>query len=139
MQTTFHIKKLYGTSYCASASFVHNGVTKRIETKFKIESSDVKKIVSRARTNISGTLYLMRKEDQTLPKKNRYDWDGDVRDLCFEQPVTTHTNIQKEAEQQKRLLEVKKVNNVWTIIKHESELLTWEDACALLKQRIENV
>lgn len=146
MRLEYHIEHLYAGKYCASTKVQTADGVKTIRTTFHTNDARIKNLMSRARVGLSGAFFIARKKDPTLPSQNRYDWDGDVSNLpknaSNAEPVLKVTPIAKISatpESRKRLLEVKKVNNVWTIIKHETELLTWEEACNLLKERIDYV
>lgn len=141
MQLQYHIKYLYGHLYAVSTSFEVNGVRKEVLTRVTCKSETLPEIVKRTRGALGNAFFAARKRDADLPQNNRYVWDCDISDL---QPSLAKGNIglTKTVPQQtvptdkKRVLEVKKVNGVWTIVKHDSELLTWSEACELLKQRI---
>lgn len=76
-----------------------------------------------------------------------YEWDGDVSDLptLFHNQASSMRQTSMEMlhpdqivgkPREPRLLEVCKVGGVWTIKKHETELLTWAEACNELAKRI---
>ena len=141
MQLQYHIKYLYGHLYAVSTSFEVNGVRKEVLTRVTCKATTLPEIVKRTRGALGNAFFAARKRDADLPQNNRYEWDCDTSDLqpsfkkdnfCLAKPVPQ----QNDTGSKKRVLEVKKVNGVWTIVKHDSELLTWSEACELLKQRI---
>lgn len=141
MQLQYHIKYLYGHLYAVSASFEVNGVRKEVLTRVTCNATTLPELVKRTRGALANAFFVARKRDADLPQNNRYEWDCDTSDL---QPslkkdsfcLTKSVPQQNDTGSKRRVLEVKKVNGVWTIVKHDSELLTWSEACELLKQRI---
>lgn len=140
MELKYHIKYLYGELYAVSTKLELNGAHKEVVTRTQCKSTELPEIVKKARLSISNAFFYARRRDESFPNNNRYVWDCDISDLqprfrTGSTPSLKSTQTQK-IDNQKRVLEVKKINGVWTIVKHDSELLTWSEACELLKQRI---
>lgn len=122
----------------------------------------LKELLARTNQAIAVAAHYYRRENDKVysDKAFKYEWDGDDTNLsdCFKADVAVYkymkglTSAKIVAEPQpiekveqpqksqntagKRLYEVVKQNDVWTIKKHETELLTWEEAATELAKRI---
>lgn len=135
MEIKFHLRYLYGKRYQVTAQYENFTITSNVTCPTRT----FQQLLTRARANCSLQFSKARLSDRSdLPKNNVYIWDGDTSDLPPEMIKTINApNQEPERENSgERNLEVKKVNGTWTIIKHTEKLLTWAEACQLLKERI---
>lgn len=132
MRIEYHLKYMYGNRFQVSASYGDFSFVSNITE----DKRRICRVHEKARANCSAWFYLARKNGRDVPTKNRYVWDGDSSDLRQETPQQAPTV--PEAQSAQRNLEIKKVNGVWTIVKHNEQLLTWAQACALLKEKVDN-
>lgn len=126
-------------------------------SNISVTSTALLKITRAATQAIYSAVFNAENNGCYLIKDRKYVWDGDTSDLPaevasqasrkrMELSIPTETTSQAATPQKsttvdsKAVLEVKKVGGVWTIIKHDAPLLTWEEACEVLKQKVdENV
>ena len=105
-------------------------------------------LVSKARQAVYARLYGLRQQGVTLPPSANVaiEWDQAVADLpdsMKRQNASAHSlhispvGTIPATPAEPALLEVKRVNGVWTIVVHEKPLLTWEEACKLLKEKVD--
>lgn len=132
MRIEYHLKYMYGNRFQVSASYGDFSFVSNITE----DKRRICRVHEKARANCSTWFNLARKNGRDVPTKNRYVWDGDSSDLRQEAPQQAPTV--PEAQSAQRNLEIKKVNGVWTIVKHNEQLLTWAQACALLKEKVDN-
>ena len=135
MEIKFHLRYLYGNRYQVTAQYEDFAFA----SNMTCPARTFKQLLTRARANCSIQFSSARLSGRTtLPKNNVYTWDGDTSELPPEMIKTINEPKQKPAAHStcERNLEVKKVNGTWTIIKHNEKLLTWSEACELLKERI---
>lgn len=135
MEIKFHLRYLYGNRYQVTAQYEDFAFA----SNMTCPARTFKQLLTRARANCSIQFSKARLSDRNdLPKNNVYIWDGDTSDLPPEMIKTIDAPKQNPVAENtgERNLEVKKVNGTWTIIKHTEKLLTWSEACELLKERI---
>lgn len=119
----------------------------------------LKKLLSRTNQSVAvaANYYRARNDKIYSAGAFQYKWDGDSTNIpdIFKKdaevyrymngltsatlvsdpaPIVKTKPVKKETD--KRLYEVVKQNDVWTIKKHETELLTWEEAATELAKRI---
>lgn len=100
-------------------------------------------LVSKAHNSVYARIYSLRKQGHNLPKEINIEWDEAVADLPdslkrqYKAQGALFTSATQES-QEPALLEVVKINDVWTIRVHETPLLTWAEACKLLKEKVDN-
>ena len=135
MEIKFHLRFLYRNRYQVTAQYKDFSFASNLSCPART----FQQLLTRARANCSLQFSKARLSDRSdLPKNNVYIWDGDTSDLPPEMIKTIDAPKQTPVAEStgERNLEVKKVNGTWTIIKHTEKLLTWAEACELLKERI---
>lgn len=132
MRIEYHLKHMYKNLFQVSASYGDFSFAANITEK----TGSMYRVHVKARANCSTWFSLARKNGRDVPTGNRYVWDGDTSDLQQEthEPAPAVPDVQTA----QRNLKIKKVNGVWTIVKHNAQLLTWEQACELLKEKVDN-
>lgn len=150
MNVTYHIRLMYENRYQVTFEIPTLSGRTMLTSSTRCDARNLNDLLRQATTVISGCISQRKKWDKELvgASQLRYVWDGDATDLP--------SPLQKQAEEFRRpglqllarevldapkprtprLLEVIKKNGVWTIVKHEKELMTWEQACAELAKRI---
>lgn len=152
MKIKYNIKNLYEDRYVITwEQPMGNGTTVQQVTTFRSKEFTLGKFLSVAQTRISGAVAALRMKNKSIPKNpmgyRMYEWDGDAsvlpdcykRQLLKQQQEFRMVDLDKPVEEKKHepeLYEIAKRNDVWTIVKHEQELLTWDEACAELAKRI---
>lgn len=135
MEIKFHLRYLYGKRYQVTAQYENFTITSNVTCPART----FQQLLTRARANCSLQFSKARQASRVdLPARSVYKWDGDTSEIPPEIVKTIDLPIQATADEctTARNLEVKKVNGTWTIIKHTEKLLTWAEACELLKERI---
>lgn len=105
-------------------------------------------LVSKARQVVYARLYNLRQQGITLPPSTSItiEWDKAVADLpdsMKRQNASAYSlhvspaGTMPTAPAEPALLEVKRVNGVWTIVVHDKPLLTWDEACKILKEKVD--
>lgn len=136
----FHIKNLYDARYRVSAevktlsgeTISLEPTTRRLESSLKDFIRGCVQVLSSAKTNLAKT--------KSFPAV-KWVWDEDTSELpSFYQRLAQMdkpmSSAPKEVKSEPQLFEIKKVNDVYTIVKHEKELKTWEEAVAELKEKV---
>lgn len=152
MKIKYNVKNLYEDRYVITWDQpMGNGTTVQQVTTFRSKEYSLEKFLSQAQNRISGFAAALRQKNPAIPKMTsgyrRYEWDCDVSALpdCYKrQVINPQQEFRMESlalpvedkQREPELYEVTKQNGVWTIKKHEQELLTWEEACAELAKRI---
>ena len=152
MKIKYNVKLMYEDRYVVTWDQpMGNGTTAQQVTTFRSTEFLLAKFLSLAQTRISGAAAAMRAKNPAIPKticgSRMYEWDCDVSALpdCYKRQFEKRqaelriTNLElpiEEPTHEPELYEIAKRNDVWTIVKHEQELLTWEEACAELAKRI---
>lgn len=106
-------------------------------------------LVSKAKNVIYSRIFSLRKRGYSLPPQTAIaiEWDGATADLPdsfkrqdFSRPYTPAAPATPAVatSQEPALMEVVKVGDVWTIMVHEQPLLSWDEACKVLKEKILN-
>lgn len=148
----YNIKNLYEDRYAIHwQQPMGDGTTVEQMTTFRSTEFLLRKFLSRAQMGISGYVAAMRQKNPRIPRSSGtrlYEWDGDTSALpeCYKKQAVKMNTIYKTVDlnlpkpEQKpsepELFEVVKKNGTWTIVKHDTELLTWQEACNELAKRI---
>jgi hypothetical protein len=148
----YNIKNLYEDRYAITwQQPMGDGTCIEQVTTFRTTEFLLRKFLTRAQAGISGYVAAMRAKNPRIPRSNGarlYEWDGDVSALPVfyknqaEKMNTYYKNVDLELPKpapiptEPELFEVVKRAGTWTIIKHDSELLTWAEACNELAKRI---
>lgn len=135
MEIKFHLRYLYGKRYQVTAQYENFTITSNVTCPTRT----FQQLLTRARANCSLQFSKARQASRVvLPARSVYKWDGDTSEIPPEMIKTINAPKQEPETENtgERNLEVKKVNGTWTIIKHTEKLLTWAEACQLLKERI---
>lgn len=135
MEIKFHLRYLYGNRYQVTSQYGDFAFASNVSCPART----FQQLLSRARNNCAIQFSKARKTGRVnLTANNVYAWDGDTSDLPPEMKKTIDAPKQAPVGENtgERNLEVKKVNGTWTIVKHTEKLLTWAEACELLKERI---
>lgn len=152
MKIKYNVKNLYEDRYVITWDQpMGNGTTVQQVTTFRSKEFSLEKFLSQAQNRISGFAAALRQKNPSIPKMTSgyrmYEWDGDISALpdCYKRQFVKRQQefrmVQldmpvEEKPREPELYEIAKQNGVWTIKKHEQELLTWEEACAELAKRI---
>lgn len=156
MKIVYNIKYLYDDRYIATWEQPMGDGTKTTQVAaFRTKAFSLQEFLHAAQQRISGQVALLRKKYPNIPRSigsyRIYTWDCDTSALpdCYKRqlekqqqtfrmvdlnPAPVAKKEEKPAEPQ--LYEILKQNGVWTIKKHETELMTWEEACNELAKRI---
>lgn len=148
----YNIKNLYEDRYAITwQQPMGDGTCIEQVTTFRTTEFLLRKFLTRAQAGISGYVAAMRAKNPRIPRSNGarlYEWDGDVSALPVfyknqaEKMNAYYKNVDLELPKpapiptEPELFEVVKRAGTWTIIKHDSELLTWAEACNELAKRI---
>lgn len=144
MKVTFSISHQYDDKYAVKYIITVPGkgnmsfVSIIAYKEFRLSS-----LVSKAHNCVYARIYSLRRQGYSLPKTVSIEWDGAVADLPdslkrqHKAQGALFTSTAQES-QEPALLEVVKINDVWTIRVHETPLLTWSEACKLLKEKVDN-
>lgn len=150
MNVKYHLRLMYENRYKVEFEIQFGAKTLKFETTTRYDGFLLKDLLRQAQTTAAGCVSQRKKWDNNIPAGTRlfYYWDGDASEMDERMQKQAEKTSQRlrvlpleqiklpEIEQEPRLLEVVKVNDVWTIKKHESQLLTWEEACAELKKKL---
>lgn len=148
----YKIKNLYDDRYAVYwQQPMGDGTITEQMTTFRSTEFLLRKFLARAQLGISGYLAAMRQKNPKIPRSSGtrvYEWDGDTSAMpeCYQKQAEKFKTMYKmvdlnlpkpeEKPSEPQLFEIVKRNDVWTIVKHESELMTWEQACNELAKRI---
>lgn len=153
MKIIFNVKNLYDDRYAVTwVQDMGNGETKQQVATFHTTEFTLDAFLRRCKIAISGYLSGLRSKNPRIPKATStygvYLWDGDTsclpnnykaqaakRNELRELLTPGQPKVETKTEEP-QIFEIAKRNDVWTIVKHESELLTWEEACNELAKRI---
>lgn len=153
MKIVFNVKNLYDDRYAVTwQQDMGDGTVKQQVATFHSTDFSLEAFLRRCRTSISGYLSNLRVKNPRIPKAGStygvYQWDGDVSCLPnnYKRQAEKRNELSellKEGQptveskpEEPQLFEIVKRNDVWTIVKHETELMTWEEACNELAKRI---
>lgn len=153
MKIVFNVKNLYEDRYAVTwQQNMGDGTVKQQVATFRSTDFSLEEFLRRCRRSISGYLGNLRTKNPSLPKAfsthQMYEWDGDTS--CLPNNYKVQAEKRNELEEllrapqprveskpeEPQLFEIVKRNDVWTIVKHETELMTWEEACNELAKRI---
>lgn len=145
----YHVRLLYDNRFQASFELPSAGGKVYMTAGTHYNGVSLTDMLRRLGQSISVSVSTRRKWDASIPKGAPfcYKWDGvvtDLPELFHNQAATMRQTAMEQLHpddivgkpHEPRLLEVCKVNGVWTIKKYEQELLTWEEACNELAKRI---
>lgn len=152
MKIQFKIKHSHENKFIVAYSVPRvGGGSMDFVSNFTFSGFSLADCLSQARKGIQTRLYGLRQKGVPVPPAHNieYEWDRDLEYLpntMKRQQEFQATMYSAPAElraveatpKEPALYEVLKVHDVWTLQKHESPLLTWEQACELLKQKVEN-
>lgn len=152
----YHVSQLDDTFFKVAWEGRVNGRIMKIVGRFSYDGISLGSLLAQARTRISAGVHNMNKK-LGLPKASfsckDLKWDEDVthlpdiyarqvknKDIGYRMVAgslneLTHVMAQKK-ETPERLFEIKKINDVWTVIKHETPLMTWDEATKELKSKV---
>lgn len=149
----YHIVQLDESYYKVSWEGRVNGQKLTVVGRFTYEGMKLSVLLSQARNRIGAGVFAESKKKGFKPifTSKNLEWDGDSSNLpnVFQRQAVgdvapqmvagslnelTHVMAQKKDPE--RVFEIKKVNNVWTVVKHDTPLLTWEEAANLLKTKV---
>lgn len=151
----YHISQLDDSFYKVSWEGRVHGRMMKIVGRFSYEGISLNSLLAAARGRVSAGVYGECKK-LNLPKpmfscKNLV-WDENSEDIpavFFKQAegrkagfkmvassLNELTHVMAKKEEPERLFEIKKVNGVWTVVKHDTPLLTWEQAAKELKTKV---
>lgn len=151
MKITFGISHCIGDAYNVEYTIPcpGNADIKAVSTihfsKFKLNS-----LIYQAKNAIRSRMYVLAKRGVAIPplENTTMIWDANTENLptvLQKQSISSwHVNdedkepVEPVVTDEVPLLEIKKVSGVWTIVKHEEPLLTWEDACKVLKEKVDS-
>lgn len=157
MKITYNLKYLYEDRYIATWEQPMGDGTKTTQVAtFRTTEFSLQKFLNLAQQRISGQVASLRKTHPSVPRATGsyrvYEWDRDASALpeCYKRqlekqqqtfkmvdfPAAQADAAKEEKPREPELYEIAKQNGVWTIKKHESELMTWEEACNELAKRI---
>lgn len=150
MYIKYNLKHLYEDRYAITwEQPMGDGTIKTQMSSFRCKEFSLEKFLQNAQQRISAQAAQLRMRFPNMPRSTGhrlYEWDRDAsalpemyqRQLAKQAEVLRMVDLDKTPAKPKEpeLFEVVKRNNVWTLVKHETELLTWEEACAELAKRI---
>jgi len=130
---------------------VTKGEPLKITSVIRYKDFSLSGLIRQAKAAIYSRMYGLRANGKYITPVSSLtiEWDASTKGLpeAFQrqQEMANRTySASKEVlaegaivEKEPALLEVKKVNGVWTIIPHEKPLMTWAEACALLKEKVD--
>lgn len=158
MKLTFQIKHCYNNKFSVTYSVpTLGGKNLDMVSNFTFSGFALADLLKQAKSVIGCRLYNMRKQGVPVPPANNIltVWDANLSDLpdsyktqhkhmstMFSAPSALRDASPVEEPEpeivEDALYEILQVKGVWTIFKHEFPLLTWNKACELLKQKVEN-
>lgn len=153
MKVVFKVKNLYNNRFIVEWEQSFLDGTKNTQTAtFRSDDFTLEKFLAHARSRISAQRKILR-SDGLIPsngdRRTNYEWDCDASFLperLRSQAIAKEAQLQivdldspkqePEKTTEPQVFELTKRSGVWTIVKHETELLTWEEACNELAKRI---
>ena len=150
----YHVTQLDKSFFKVTWNGFVSGRKVNILGRFTYEGISLKTLLSQARNRISAGVINEGKKSGFKATFSTRDlvWDEDLSDL---QPIFAKqsdnkaegvhmvasslnelTHVMAQKKEAERLFEIKKVNNVWTVIKHDAPLLSWSEATEILKTKV---
>lgn len=142
MKLVYHLKEYLPGRYQVTASLP--GVVGQPDNTYKLETTcncskclNIDQIDGNVKANIRSRMYMDNKKDPRIPSATGVNiiWDEDRSEMQTFNIKKAHAEDAKDC-----VYEVTKVSGVWTIVKHDAPLLTYEEATeALFKQLTKGV
>ena len=148
MKLNFSVKELYGGAFLVSCTSVYNGEHIELTSTCSCDKMRLQTVISKCRNTIYSRFYAAFKKGIKVPHPStvKFEWDNDTTNLSgffkrvHEKETFTHELTAEKTSVEKSeipLLEVAKKGTVWTVIKHKEPLMTWDEACKCLKQKVD--
>lgn len=156
MKLEYTVKHIYGNKFTVLYSIpLVGGKNMEMAGNFTFTGFSLEKCLAQARAVISSRLYALRKAGMAIPPTANIQtvWNENASEMpehmqkqqrymasMFSAPAELRgvETPQEEQPTEPALYEIVQVKGVWTLNKHERPLMTWEQACELLKQKVEN-
>lgn len=149
MNITYHLKHLYGDKFSISATV--KGFKRDIDVRCRttLKQNTLTELRKRAYACLKTTMFRIRKEDpENVPHAetagDKFIWDNDTSEMgnyfnnnCTGVMIKKTANVVTSEPEEPQLYEVYTDEyGIKQLIKHKDQLLTWEEACALLKEKL---
>lgn len=135
MKAVYHLKQLGDGSLGMSIVFNGRDGDKTFFTRSRQKPATLTELFKLCKGNISTVLWK-----NGLGTGHSIEWDEDPSEIS-KMPIIGLGTYKKrvvvnQTDTSDMVYEVVNVDNVWTVIKHDAPLLTWDEAVAELKKRI---
>lgn len=135
MKAVYHLKKLDDGSLGMTIVFYGRDGNKTFFTRSRQKPATLTELFKLCKSNISTVLWK-----NGLGTGHSVEWDEDPSEISDLKIIGLGTYkkrvVVNKVDATDMVYEVVKVDNVWTVIKHDSPLFTWDEAVAELKKRI---
>ena len=135
MKAVYHLKKLDDESLGMSIVFKGRDGEKTFFTRSRQKPATLTELFRLCKGNISTVLWK-----NGLGTGHSIEWDEDPTDIATMPIIGLGTYkkrvVVNKVDASDMVYEVVKKDGVWTVVKHDSPLFTWDEAVAELKKRI---
>lgn len=156
MKLNFKIKHSHDNKFMVVYSVPRVGGTYMdFVSNYTFKGFSLAECLSQARNVITSRLYALRQHGVPVPPAHNIEFVWDADTACLPCTMQKQSRFQSslysapsslraeepavvEVQADSALYEIIQVKGVWTLNKHEFPLMTWEQACELLKQKVES-
>lgn len=135
MKVIYHLKQLDDGSLGMNVTFKDPAGDKTFFTRSRQKPESLTQLLKICKNNIGTVLWK-----NSLGTGHKIEWDEDPTEILDMHIIGVNTYkkriVVNQTDVSDMVYEVIKVDGVWTVIKHDCPLLTWNEAVAELKKRI---
>ena len=135
MKAIYHLKELDDGSLGMDITLKTSGGDRKFFTRSRQNPATLTELFRLCKNNIGTVLWK-----NGLGTGHQIDWDEDPTEIADRKIIGLSTYkkrvVVNQTDTSDMVYEVLKVDNTWTVIKHDAPLMTWDEAVAELKKRI---